>query len=83
MVAELERLIQRRQRQSAVHGREHGEFPLKSGTFIGRAIQLQLTRGLRVTHLVAHDNAQEHALNSIARVYQDMLVYDGKTQLGR
>ena len=39
-------------------------------------------RGLRVTHLVALDNAQEHALNSIARVDQGMLVYDGKTQLG-
>ena len=39
-------------------------------------------RGLRVTHLVALDNAQEHALNSIARVYQGMLVYDGKAQLG-
>ena len=39
-------------------------------------------RGLRVTHLVALDNAQEHALNSIARVDHGMLVYDGKTQLG-
>ncbi|HSS46733.1 MAG TPA: DUF488 domain-containing protein [Burkholderiales bacterium] len=39
-------------------------------------------RGLRVTHLVALDNAQEHALNSIARVDQGMLVYDGKMQLG-
>ena len=39
-------------------------------------------RGLRVTHLVALDNAQKHALNSIARVDHGMLVYDGKTQLG-
>ena len=37
-------------------------------------------RGLRVTHLVALDNAQEHALNSIARVDHGMLVYDKKTQ---
>ena len=39
-------------------------------------------RGLRVTHLVALDNAREHALNSIARVDQGMLVYDEKTQPG-
>ena len=65
---------QRRQRQSADHGREHGEFPLKSGTFIGRAIQLQLMRGLHVIHLIALDNALEHALNSIARVDHGMLV---------
>ena len=39
-------------------------------------------RGLRVTHLVALDNAQEHALNSIARAEHGRLVYDKKTQLG-
>jgi len=38
-------------------------------------------RGLHIIHLIALGHAQEHTLNPIARVQNDILIYDGKTQL--
>ena len=40
-----------------------------------------VAQGIRVVHLVGPASAQEHRLNSIARVREGGLVYDGNTQL--
>ncbi|HVS26677.1 MAG TPA: DUF488 domain-containing protein [Burkholderiales bacterium] len=38
-------------------------------------------RGVKVIHLVAQGKTQEHMLNPITRIQNDILIYDGKTQL--
>lgn len=38
-------------------------------------------RGMHVVHLVAQGKTQEHTLNPITRIQNDILIYDGKTQL--
>ncbi|HWN29831.1 MAG TPA: DUF488 domain-containing protein [Burkholderiales bacterium] len=38
-------------------------------------------RGMHVVHLVAQGKTQEHTLNPITRIQNDILFYDGKTQL--
>ncbi|MGH8744747.1 MAG: DUF488 family protein [Burkholderiales bacterium] len=38
-------------------------------------------RGVKVIHLVAQGKTQEHALNPITRIQNDILIYDGKMQL--
>jgi uncharacterized protein (DUF488 family) len=38
-------------------------------------------RGMHVVHLVTQGKTQEHTLNPITRIQDDILIYDGKTQL--
>jgi len=38
-------------------------------------------RGVHVVHLIAQGKTQEHKLNPITRIQNDILIYDGKTQL--
>ena len=38
-------------------------------------------RGVHVVHLIAQCKTQEHTLNPITRIQNDILIYDGKTQL--
>ncbi len=38
-------------------------------------------RGMHVVHLIAQGKTQEHTLNPITRIQNDILIYDGKTQL--
>jgi uncharacterized protein (DUF488 family) len=37
--------------------------------------------GMRVVHLIAQGKTQEHTLNPSTRIQNDILIYDGKTQL--
>ncbi len=38
-------------------------------------------RSVHVVHLIAQGKTQEHTLNPITRIQNDILIYDGKTQL--